>query len=163
MVVARKFRLWTFILFGIAAVVIGLIAFDYTRRYLSWTNLSKTELVASARWYVRERAPGQKVCLYSVICDNGRARLVLIRDVDTWDIEAARQLAWSRRFSDACPGQTANFALEAAEGGAPPPNGTDRATWSFYLDRFRPWRGHSHSAFSEKPAESCTAAYAIAG
>lgn len=144
-------------------LVLGVIAYDYASRYRSWATLSKAKLVASARWYVRERAPGQKVCLYAVTCDKGRARLELVKDLTAWDLEAARQLAWDRRLADICPGQTANFALEVAGGGPAPPVGGERATWSFYLDRFRPWQGHSYSAFSEKSAEPCSAAHAIAG
>jgi hypothetical protein len=120
-------------------------------------------VVAAAQWYVRERAPGQKVCLYVATCKKGRARLVLVKDVEAWDIEATRQLAWDRRFSDACPGYTANLALEVAAGGPEPQQGTERAVWSFHLDRFRPWQTHDLSAFSEKPTEPCAAEYAIAG
>lgn len=153
---------------GCLGVLLALVgsctAYDYGSRYASWARLEKAEVVASARWYVRERAPGQKVCLYAAICDKGRARLVIVRDLDAWDIEATRQLAWDRRFGGSCPGYTANLALEVAPGGPePPPQGTERAVWSFHLDRFRPWQTPDLSAFSESPAEPCTPAHAIAG
>ena len=139
-------------------------AADYGSRYASWSGLDKPKVVAAAQWYVRERAPGQKVCLYRVICNKGRARLKLVKDLATWDVEATRQLVWDRKFGGGCPGFTANLALEVAPGGAePPPQGTERAVWSFYLDRFRPWQTHAFSAFSEKPAEPCTPEFAIAG
>lgn len=144
-------------------VVGSCTAYDYGSRYASWAGLDKNGVVASAAWYVRERAPGQKVCLYSAICDKGRARLVLVKDLEAWDIEATRQLAWDRKFGSGCPGNTANLALEVAVGGPEPPSGAERAVWSFHLDRFRPWRTHSFSAFSEKPVEPCTSAHAIAG
>jgi hypothetical protein len=160
---AFRFRLWPVVLVALVLLFIGATAYDYATRYLSWANLSKAELVESARWYVRERAPGQKACLYAVTCDKGRARLALVKNVSAWDIEGARQITWDRRFGDFCPGQTANFALEVAEGGPTPPLGGERATWSFHLDRFRPWQGHSYSAFSEKPAEPCTVEHAVAG
>ncbi|MFO6446556.1 hypothetical protein ACLBKU_05360 [Erythrobacter sp. NE805] len=149
---------------GIVLLILaGGIGYDYLSRYLSWANLSKEELVASARWYVRERAPGQKVCLYAVTCERGRARLALVKDLRTWDLEAARQLTWDRRFGDACPGQTANFALAVAPGGPEldPADGTDRAVWSFYLDRFAPYRTHSFAAFSEREPEACTRAHVV--
>ncbi|WDA42439.1 hypothetical protein [Erythrobacter sp. BLCC-B19] len=139
-------------------------AYDYGSRYASWMGLDKAGVVAAAQWYVRERAPGQKVCLYVATCAKGRARLALVKDMAAWDVEATRQLAWDRRFSDACPGYTANLALEVAQGGPQsPPLGTERAVWSFYLDRFRPWQTHDFSAFSEKPTEPCTPEHAIAG
>jgi hypothetical protein len=138
-------------------------AHDYGSRYASWAGLEKADVVASARWYVRERAPGQKVCLYVATCDKGGARLVLVKDLGAWDIEAIRQLAWDRRFGDACPGRTANLALQVADGGPEPPWGAERAVWAFGIDRFRPWRGHDYAAFSEQPAEPCTPEHAVAG
>ncbi|WP_285712270.1 hypothetical protein [Erythrobacter oryzae] len=137
-------------------------AYDYGSRYASWAGLDKPKVVAAAQWYVRERAPGQKVCLYRVTCDKGRARLVLVKDLDAWDIEATRQLAWDRRFGDGCPGRTANLALQVADGGPEPPWGAERAVWTFGIDRFRAWQGHDYAAFSEKPTEPCTPEYAIA-
>lgn len=137
-------------------------AYDYGSRYASWAGLEKPKVVAAAQWYVRERAPGKKVCLYRVTCDKGRARLVLVKDLATWDFEATRQLVWDRKFGSGCPGYTANLALEVAPGGTVPPQGMERAVWSFYLDRFRPWQTHEFSAFSEKSAEPCTPEYAIA-
>lgn len=138
--------------------------YDYGSRYVSWAGLDKKGVIAAARWYVRERAPGQKVCLYVATCDKGRARLVMIKDLDAWNTEATRQLAWDRRFGGNCPGYTANLALEVAPGGPePPPQGTERAVWSFHLDRFRPWQTHDLSAFSEEPTEPCTHEHAVAG
>ncbi|MCL9982206.1 MAG: hypothetical protein NBV60_03510 [Erythrobacter sp.] len=160
-----RLRIWH-VAAGLLVLAVGSCqAYDYGSRYQSWSNLSKKELVESARWYVRERAPGQKVCLYAVTCDKGRPRLVLVKDVNAWDIEAARQLAWDRRFKDYCPGYTANFALEVAEGGPEIVWERKRAVWSFYLDRFTPRMGRFHGphAFSEKEAEPCTAEHAVAG
>ena len=160
-----RLRIWH-VVAGVLVLAVGSCqAYDYGSRYQSWANLSKAELIESARWYVRERAPGQKVCLYAVTCDKGRARLVLVKDVNAWDFEAARQLAWDRRFKDYCPGYTANFALEVAEGGPEISWGSSKAVWSFYLDRFTPRMGRFHGpyAFSEEEAEPCTAEHAIAG
>jgi hypothetical protein len=159
--------------FRIFHIVVGLLilavgscqTYEYGMRYQSWANLSKAELVESARWYVRERAPGQTMCLYAVTCDKGRARLALVKDIDAWDIESARQLAWDRRFHNQCPARTANFALQVIEGGPELGEGSKQAVWSFYNDRFVPSMGRFHGphAFSEKAAEPCTAEYAIAG
>ncbi len=160
-----RFRIWHAIV-GLLVLAVGSCqAYDYGSRYSSWAGLSKPELVDSARWYVRERAPGQKVCLYVVTCDKGRARLALVKDIEALDIEPARQLAWDRRFKNHCPGQTANFALAVAEGGPEITWGSQRAVWSFYLDRFTPRMGRFHGpyAFSERDAEPCTAQHAIAG
>lgn len=158
--------LWLFqgCLGTIVLLVGSCTAYDYGSRYASWMGLDKEGVVAAAQWYVREWAPGQKVCLYVATCAKGRARLALVKDMAAWDVEATRQLAWDRRFNDSCPGYTANLALEVAEGGPQsPPLGTERAVWSFYLDRFRPWQTHDFSAFSEKPTEPCTPEHAIAG
>lgn len=155
---------------GCLALVVLLVgsctAANYGSRYASWAGLSKTEVVAAADAYVREYAPGQKACLYTVVCDKGRARLELVKDVDRWDIEAMRQLAWDRRFKDACPGYTANLALEIA--GADDTSlyeGYKRPVWSFYRDSFvAEWNTSSvWYAFSEQPAEPCTAEFAVAG
>jgi len=160
-----QFRIWHFVA-GLPILVVGSCqAYDYGSRYQSWANLSKAGLVESAHWYVRERAPGQKVCLYAVTCDKGRARLVLVKDVAQWDIESARQLAWARRFDNHCPGYSANFALKVAEGGPDIAEGRKQAVWAFYLDRFTPRMGRFHGphAFSEKSTEPCTPEHAIAG
>jgi hypothetical protein len=148
----------------LALILAGGIGYDYLSRYLSWANLSKEELVASARGYVRERAPGQKVCLYAVTCEKGRAQLALVKDLAGWDIAAARQLAWDRRFGNSCPGRTANFALAVAPGGPDIPESLREAVWSFANDRFVPrWgRFHGPQAFSEEAPEACTAAHVIA-
>ncbi len=67
---------------GCLGVLLALIgscaAHDYGSRYVSWAGLEKADVVAAARWYVRDRAPGQKVCLYVATCGKGRARLVLV-------------------------------------------------------------------------------------
>lgn len=154
---------------GCLALVVLLVgsctAADYGARYASWAGLSKAEVVAAADAYVREYAPGQKACLYTVVCNKGRARLELVRDVDRWDIEAMRQLAWDRRFKNACPGYTANLGLVVAEGALPEDDAAREAVWSFYRDRFvRTMQSNGPPlAFSEKPVEPCTAEFAVAG
>ena len=160
-----RIRVWH-VVAGLLLLAVGSCqAYDYGSRYRSWAGLSKAKLVDSAHWYVRERAPGQKVCLYAVTCEQGRARLALVKDVNAWDFETARQLAWDRRFKDHCPGYTANFALQVADGGPDIVEGRKQAVWSFYLDRFTPRWGRLHGphAFSEKEAEPCTAEHAVAG
>lgn len=71
----------------------SITAYDYLSRYDSWAKLSKAKLVESANWYISNRAPGNDACLYAVTCDKGTARLELVKDMDSWDFEAARQLA----------------------------------------------------------------------
>ncbi|WP_086737888.1 hypothetical protein [Erythrobacter colymbi] len=140
-------------------------AVDYGSRYASWAGLSKAEVVAAADAYVREYAPGQKACLYRVSCDGGRARLVLVKDVAALDVEALRQIAWDRRFYDVCPGYTANLGLAVVEGALPEDAAAREAVWSFYRDRFvRTMQSNGPPlAFSEQPAEPCTAEFAVAG
>ncbi len=151
---------------GVLVLLIGsCTAHDYGARYASWAGLDKARVLAAAGDYVREGAPGQKVCLYVAVCDKGRARLKLVKDVKAWDIEATRQLAWDRRFSNHCPGYTANLALEVAPGGPEIQEWDRQAVWSFYNDRFvGRWPNFSPPrAFSENPAEPCTPEHAIAG
>ncbi|WP_144037641.1 hypothetical protein [Sphingopyxis sp. KK2] len=141
--------------------------FDWAKRYSSWNNLSKAELVASANRYVENRAPGNAACLYAVECIDGRARLKLVKSMDDWSIDGPKQIAWDRKFSGMCEGRTANFALELASDrlvGAGNYDGTRRAVWSFYNDGFVPVRGRfDHSAFSEEAPEPCVSRYVVTG
>ena len=150
---------------GVLVLLVGsCTAYDYGTRYASWAGLDKTRVLAAAGDYVRDHAPGQKVCLYRVVCDERRARLVLVKDVAALDVEAVRQIAWERRFGGTCEGYTANLGLAVAEGGPPVREEVREAAWSFYADRFVPtvrWNSAPLS-FSEGPVEPCTPEYAIA-
>jgi hypothetical protein len=140
-------------------------AYDYGSRYASWAGLDKARVLAAASEYVRDHAPGQKVCLYTVACDEQRARLVLVKDVAAWDVEAVRQMAWGRRFFGVCPGYTANIELVVVKDGLPEDDVDRKAVWSFYRDRFvstTPSNGAPLS-FIEGPAEPCSPEFAIAG
>jgi hypothetical protein len=151
---------------GVLVLLVGsCTAIDYGKRYASWARLDKARVLAAAGDYVRDHAPGQKVCLYRVACDERRARLVLVRDIAALDVEAVRQIAWDRRFSDTCPGYTANLGLAVAVGGPPVREEVREAAWSFYADRFVPTMRSNGAplSFSEQPAEPCTPEYAIAG
>lgn len=140
-------------------------AYDYGSRYASWAGLDKAGVLAAARDYARDHAPGQKVCLYAVACDQRRARLVLVKDVAAWDAEAVRRIAWDRRFGEVCEGYTANLGLAVAEGGPPIEDRYRQAAWSFYKDRFVPTSQSNGPplSFSEAPVEPCTPEHAIAG
>jgi hypothetical protein len=140
-------------------------AYDYGARYVSWARLDKAGVIAAAQDYVQDHAPGQKVCLYTVACDERRARLVLVKDVAALDVEAIRRIAWDRRLGGTCEGYTANLGLAVAEGGPPVREENRQAAWLFYRDRFVPTRPSNGPplSFSEQPAEPCTPEYAIAG
>lgn len=135
--------------------------------YRSWSSLSKAKLVFAANRYVADRAPGNEACIYAVECRDGRATLRLIKSVEMWDLEAARQLAWDRRFRLICPGRTANFGLAVATDtreAARTPYATRHAVWSFANDRFVPvLTRFSSASFSEGEPEPCTSAYAVTG
>lgn len=151
------------LLVALLLVIIGPV--DWAQRYLSWRQLSKNELVHSANWYVENRAPGNDACLYAVQCTGGRASLRLIRSLDDWDIEAAKQITWDRKFRAVCSGRTANFALGLATDNPQSDKtaeGMRHAVWSFYNDRFVPGLTRfTTAAFSETETEPCLAAYAI--
>lgn len=161
-----KYR-WWYLLIGLAAVLLLLIGpVDWACRYWSWRNLSKTELIEAADWYIEHRVPGNKACLYAVVCENNRPSLELVKSVDEWDIRAAKQLAWKRRFQSTCAGRTANFGLELLSDelvGIGEAQYRRRAVWSFYNDRFVPLSGRMHGphAFSEIEPEPCRAEYVV--
>ncbi|WP_155799967.1 hypothetical protein [Porphyrobacter sp. AAP82] len=150
---------------GVLLLLVGsCTAVDYGSRYASWARLDKAGVIAAAKAYQRDDAPGQKLCLYVAVCDKGRARLVLVKDLAAWDVAATRRLAWDRRFGDVCPGYTANLGLAVDEGGPPVREEVREAAWSFYNDRFVPTLRSNGAplSFSEKPAEPCTPQHAIA-
>lgn len=134
-------------------------------RYQSWSHLSKDKLILSADSYIANRAPGTRACLFAVECRNGRARLKLIQSVKEWDFEASKQIAWDRKFDDVCQGLTANFALELANDDPQSQKifeGSRRAVWSFYNDKFVPVRTRfDFAAFSEAKTKPCVGAYSV--
>ncbi|MBU7580601.1 MAG: hypothetical protein KAF27_09025 [Porphyrobacter sp.] len=150
---------------GVLVLLVGsCTAYDYGARYASWARLDKARVIAAAGDYVQGHAPGQKVCLYRVACNQRRARLGLVEDVAALDVEAIRQIAWDRRFGGTCEGYTANLALAVAEGGPPLREDKRQAAWLFYRDGFVPTRPSNGPplSFSEQPVEPCTPEYAIA-
>jgi hypothetical protein len=150
--------------FAMALILLGPV--DWWQRYSSWRNLTKAELATEAQNYVDEHALGNPACLYAVVCRGGKAGLDRIEAIEDWDIDAARQLAWDRRFSGTCPGRTANFAVRIASDDPLDEITNDRVrygVWSFSDDRFVPSWGRfaPFRAFSELPTESCTSKYSV--
>jgi hypothetical protein len=139
---------------------------DLPLRYASWKNLSKAELIEEADVYLKNYTNGGQACLYAVDCRSGRAELVLVKDLETWDIEKTKDIVWRRRFSSFCPGRTANFGLHvipANEQDEPPVQSIETARWSFYHDRFLPRYGRFQGgSFSEADWEKCSEPYAVA-
>jgi len=134
--------------------------------YLNWRSLTKDDLISSANNYVNHRFPGNKACLYAVICKENRAGLELVKDLEAFDFKRAKKLVWDRRFKNVCIGQTANFGIELL-----PETLTQeadhvelrRGVWSFYGNGFYPRGSRFYtSAFSASPYEPCTAEYVIA-
>ena len=82
-----------------------------------------------------------------------------------WDFEASKQITWGRKFDDICQGLTANFALELANDNPQSQKtyeGSRRAVWSFYNDKFVPARTRfGFAAFSEAETEPCTNSYSV--
>jgi hypothetical protein len=151
---------------AIALILLGPV--DWWQRYWSWRNLSKAELADATQIYVDEHALGNSACLYAVVCKDGKAGLDRIESIEDWDIEAAKQLAWDRRFSGTCPGRTANFAVRIASDDTLEEITSDRVrygVWSFSSDRFVPSWGRfaPFRAFSELPSESCVSKYSVTG
>lgn len=168
----RPFRWWLWLPLTMFFLT---LMFNFTplSRYASWKMLSKAELVEEASLYLDKYASdyldnsteGMHVCLYAVDCQSGRAGLVLVKDLETWDIEKTKDIVWRRRFSDFCPGRTANFGLHAVpvnKQDEPLPGRIQTARWSFYADRFLPRFGVFQSgSFSEIDWEKCSEPYAL--
>jgi hypothetical protein len=156
---------------GLFAILAFVLAFcgplETAQRFVSIQTLSKEELVREARAHIDDRAGGhQMACLYAVSCEGNRARLAVVSDLASWDLEATREDIWRRRFDGRyCPGRTANFGLHLspAPGADEQTYGTSHARWSFARDRFIPIGGRFQSgSFSEEPWERCTPENAIA-
>ena len=156
-------KVWHLTLGAVVLVFIGAELHEQATRYLSWRDISKKQIVAAADWYIENRAPGERACLYAVVCEQGRARLELVEDLESWDLEATKELVWDRKFGGTCPGRTANFALEMAPSNLDTHWANKRAVWSFYNDRFIPsfTRFNGGSAFSEIKAQPCSQEFAI--
>ena len=163
----RRYRRWIWISLAVLFPILAIPTYEFLARYLSWKTMSKAELIEEADVYLQNYTDGGQACLYAVDCQSGRAVLVLVKDVEAWDIEETKDLVWRRRFSDFCPGQTANFGLHVITTPA-----SDQITslvesnrwarWSFYNDRFLPSYGRFQGgAFSEGQIDRCTEPYAV--
>jgi hypothetical protein len=72
---------------------------QYTLKYLNFSALSKETLIRETEAYIRGVAGGdQMACLYVVACDGEHARLELVSDIAGWDLQAAKDRIWRRRF-----------------------------------------------------------------
>src|SRR5262250_3180067 len=130
----------------VAALAIAFVFFepvDYALKYLHFSELSKERLIDQAKVYIRDRAGGdQMACLYVVACDGEHARLELVSDIAGWDLQAAKDRIWRRRFSisNYCPGRTTNFGLhlipQAGPAGRQEIDRRAHARWSFLDDGF---------------------------
>ncbi|WP_161626321.1 hypothetical protein [Sphingobium ummariense] len=151
--------------FPIAILLLWAGPIRWWMRYQSWSHLSKDKLLESAKWYIANRAPGNNACIFAVECNGGRASLKLVKSIEEWDLEKSKRIAWDRKFKGVCQGQTANFALEVATDNLQSRKtfeGSRRAVWSFYNDRFIPSRTRfGFAAFSESETEPCLTAYAV--
>tara|TARA_B100000678_G_scaffold95898_1_gene80188 strand:- start:16177 stop:16701 length:525 start_codon:yes stop_codon:yes gene_type:complete len=161
--------------FGIAiAAIPGLfilgIALPYGVTAFNWFTLSKAELVSgveSFRW--RYDGPNYSslgnayACLYAVSCETDRPKLVPITDLENWDFKSTKSTIWKRRFSNECPGRTANFGLHWVDASdSEIPGFLENAYWSFFNDRFLMRHGRFNSgSFSEEPWQRCTPEIAI--
>lgn len=158
-----RLRRWIWISLAILFPILALSSYDPLARYLSWKTMSKAELIEEAEAYLQNYTYGGQACLYAVDCQSGRAVLVLVKDIEAWDIEETKDLVWRRRFSEFCPGQTANFGLHVittpeSEQITPMVESNRWARWSFYNDRFLPRYGRFQGgAFSEGGWEPCSA------
>jgi hypothetical protein len=161
--------LWWKFEVGIAAFAIMLAAIDgvdYAIRFRDFARLSKETLVREAHAYIRDRTDGhQMACLYVVQCDGEHARLEIVAEISSLDLQAVKDRIWRRRFSDYCSGRTANFALHLIprEGHEEQPDRVAHAFWTFRGNGFYPrftrfWGG----AFTDQPWERCTPGKAIA-
>jgi len=153
-------RTITWIIATIPLLFVGMFAYDYFSRFVSWRNLSSELLNEKTSWYLDNRALDQGsisgVCLYIVACEDDRARLVIVEDIESIDFKLLRDRIWDRRFNGVCEGRTSNLGLHIIRNSAATePN--DYAIWSFYNNRFIPRHGRfSAGAFSEEPWERCS-------
>lgn len=162
---------------------------SYGSRYTSWRALSSEHVFDAAQQYVEREYINTKhyiskfqynnfetdnvsnvtaVCVYAVTCDDDRARLALISDLDQFDFDALKRRIWARRFEGTCQGQTANLGLHVLRSEDSVEQQYDFAVWTFYGDGFIPrqvlGRFFFSGAFSERPWERCSldrAAYLI--
>ena len=147
----------------LAAMFLGPL--DNAITYVHFRTLTKAKLEHGARSYIRDGLDRhQMACLYVVACDGETARLELVQDPDAWDLKAAKQTIWRRRFQDFCPGRTTNIGLRLIpmEDARPLPESNALARWSFFNDRFIPRQSRFQTgAFSDAPWEDCTAEKAL--
>jgi hypothetical protein len=155
---------------GIGIVLLFAMLFlgplDTATRYYDFSTLSKAEIIDQAHKYILDRAGGkQMACVYVVRCDNNRARLEMVTDLNAWDLEATKATIFHRRLNgDYCSGRTTNIALHLVplEGREPQIEAAAHARWSFFNDRFVPQLGRFQSgSFSDQPWERCTPERAV--
>ncbi len=161
---------WT--LGAIVALVLGgmVLGFvwDVGASFWSWRTLTKSTIQEEAVAYTQlYRIENVGICVYELDCSSGRAGLRRVSDFYGWDLQASLDRTWQRRFSDVCPGRTANLGLHLVPLDSSQPTGlrrgTELARWNFGTDRFLARSGNfSGGAFSELPYQACSSAAFIA-
>ena len=141
---------------------------QYALKFLNFWTLSKERLIDGAKAYIRVVAgDDQMACLYVVACDGEHARLELVSDIAGWNLQAAKDRIWRRRFSNYCPGRTTNFGLhlipQAGPAGRQEIDRRAHARWSFLDDGFiAQWsKFGGGGSFTDQPWEQCTPERAI--
>ena len=161
----KPFRIIVIILLCFVGFVVFIEVWDKATRYINWKTLTKDELVKGAQTYIEKRiGVSASACLYVVDCSKGEARLRMVNDIPSWDLDADRDMIWKRRFTRTCQGRTTNIGISVIPEAEQPAlyKSTSLAMWSFYNDRFIPTYGRFQSgSFSTNSYEQCTHEKAI--
>lgn len=153
----------TVVIFGL--LVVGTLVWlsNWPTRYLNFRSLTAGEVARDAARYIEEKFGGGSACIYEVRCDTGRAQLYVVEDLASWDIETTKEVIWNRRFSDECPGRTANIGLHVLpDGDREWSDSTTLAIWTFGGNRFIPRMSRfSGGAFSEGDWQRCSTEHSM--
>ena len=155
----ERLKRWrSFLVAGLLFVGIVVWLSGWPTKYLNWWSLTGDDVARDAARYIEDRFGGGSACIYEVRCDTGRAQLYIVEDLNSWDIEATKDVIWNRRFSDECPGRTANIGLHVLpDRDLAWSEGRTLAIWTFGSNRFIPTRSrYSGGAFSEGEWQHCS-------
>ena len=84
---------------------------DKMAAYINWKSLTKREVIQAAESYIAYHKIKEDACLYAVSCIDDRAHFRLIKDIESWNLEEAKQTVWQRKFDGTCTGRTANIGI----------------------------------------------------
>ena len=151
-------RIILIVIMLIVLLIISIYLYDHVTRYFNWNSLTKEKIISETGRFGKYSS----VCLYTVECSKGYAKLKMIKNFNDIDIDKLRETIWRRKFYFHCPGRIENIILDFTDEAYNTNSLRSSYRWSFRKDNFLTNNGHFQGSFvSDEHWERCTECNAI--